>query len=56
MTLDEFIAEIQAKPEKFREMWLKNREQDPDSWPLEFEKGNSGLWYEQFVDYLLNQD
>lgn len=55
-TLDEFVGDIQTSPADFKAWWLDQRSKaaDPDTWPLEFSEDNAGLFYEAFIDYLLN--
>lgn len=45
MTLDEFVAEEQARITAFRAAWLRDAQQAPEQYPMDLEPGD---WDEQF--------
>ena len=51
MTLDEFECEERARLVRFV-AWYNNMAQiDPEHYPLELEKDNSGVWFEMFDNF-----
>lgn len=46
MTLEQYIAELKAKIEKFEQEWLENQKADPDNYPTNLSPGD---WDEQFL-------
>lgn len=56
LSLDEFVEGIHIEVEKFKEDYLKKREEHiargiGEYFPLELEEDNAGLWYEFFFSY-----
>jgi hypothetical protein len=50
-SLTQFIAEIQKNVKDFEADYRKHNKEDPENYPLEIPKNNSGLWFEFFVDF-----
>lgn len=48
-SLDDFCTDMQKDLERFKANWLKEREKNPDNWPLSM---GAGDWYEQFLMFL----
>lgn len=50
-TLSQFIDEEKKTLKRFEEWWLEQRKKNPESFPLEFEDGNEGGWFDQLMAF-----
>jgi hypothetical protein len=51
MNLDEAIAEEINRVNAFKTWYLKMNSQEPDKFPLDLPKNNTGLWFEMIADF-----
>lgn len=51
-TLEDFIKETKKDLDRFYRYWTFEWKQDPENFPLTMEKGNEGLWWEFFEEFL----
>ena len=52
-TLNQFVKEQIDDIEAFRAFWIEqNRREGKDKFPLVFQDGNEGAWFEQFTAFL----
>lgn len=54
-TLDNFVKDTQADILKFAEEYRKKHTENPEHYPLELPKNNSGLWLEFFIEFCTNR-
>jgi hypothetical protein len=54
ISLDTFVKETQKDILKFQAAYMKKHKQNPEHYPLELFKDNSGLWFEFFMEYCQN--
>jgi len=50
-SLEAFVKDTQESILKFAEDYKKSHKKDPEHYPLELPEGNSGLWFEFFIDF-----
>jgi len=48
ISLDEFINDTKIELDNFRDYWIREREKNPEYYPLELGEENAGLWFEMF--------
>lgn len=51
-TLDQFVLEMQQKLVSFKNDWIEDHKNDPESFPLELPDNQIGLWDEFFSEYI----
>lgn len=49
VSLDQFVQELHEEVDKFRDLWLKMNQKDPEKWPLVIPEENAGVWIESFL-------
>lgn len=50
-SLESFVKETQANIIEFAEEYRKKHVENPEHYPLELSKDNSGLWLEFFIEF-----
>lgn len=54
-TLKQFAAEVRAAIDEFEKDWIEKNKETPNEYPIEFETGNEGLWWEMFQEMELDE-
>jgi hypothetical protein len=54
MNIDEVCQEFSAAAVGFRLAYRAKHYENPEHYPLELPKENSGLWYEFFITFLMD--
>lgn len=55
MTVDEYVSEYKDALDRFQQYWIEQNRTNPETFPLELDEDNRGLWSEMF-EFFLNTE
>lgn len=52
MTLDQFMEEMHDDLIRFKNHWIEQNKIEPEFYPMEFDKDDTGQWMQQFLAFI----